>query len=102
MSLSSRENGGGSAEGDRHGDGDGELMGYGEGEGDGGSAGAPRRRFLVSGSRDKTVKLWNATVGQCLMTFVSFFLRFYGVFSHKYVGWLNRKSALQGVVMAGF
>lgn len=28
-------------------------------------------RFVVSGSRDKTVKLWNATVGQCLMTFVS-------------------------------
>lgn len=26
-------------------------------------------RFVVSGSRDKTVKLWNATVGQCLMTF---------------------------------
>lgn len=32
---------------------------------------APGWRFLASGSRDKTVKLWNATVGQCLMTFVS-------------------------------
>ena len=30
------------------------------------------RRFVASGSRDKTVKLWNATVGHCLMTFVSF------------------------------
>ncbi|CAM9662975.1 unnamed protein product [Ascophyllum nodosum] len=27
------------------------------------------RRFVASGSRDKTVKLWNATVGHCLMTF---------------------------------
>ncbi|CAN0428857.1 unnamed protein product, partial [Scytosiphon promiscuus] len=30
-----------------------------------------RGRFIVSGSRDKTVKLWNASVGLCLMTFVS-------------------------------
>lgn len=29
------------------------------------------RRFVVSGSRDMTVKLWNASVGNCLMTFVS-------------------------------
>ncbi|CAN0474420.1 unnamed protein product, partial [Ectocarpus sp. 12 AP-2014] len=38
-----------------------------------GSAGgrAVRRRFVASGSRDKTVKLWNASVGHCLMTFVS-------------------------------
>ncbi|CAM9644761.1 unnamed protein product [Ectocarpus sp. 12 AP-2014] len=34
-----------------------------------GGAGAVRRRFVASGSRDKTVKLWNASVGHCLMTF---------------------------------
>ncbi|CAN0368917.1 unnamed protein product, partial [Laminaria digitata] len=34
------------------------------------SSSARAGRFLASGSRDKTVKLWNATVGQCLMTFV--------------------------------
>ncbi|CAN0556536.1 unnamed protein product, partial [Ectocarpus sp. 12 AP-2014] len=33
-------------------------------------SGAVRRRFVASGSRDKTVKLWNASVGHCLMTFV--------------------------------
>ncbi|CAN0535789.1 unnamed protein product, partial [Ectocarpus sp. 8 AP-2014] len=32
--------------------------------------GAVRRRFVAAGSRDKTVKLWNASVGHCLMTFV--------------------------------
>lgn len=40
-------------------------------EGGGGGGDGVGRRFLASGSRDKTVKLWNATVGQCLMTFVS-------------------------------
>lgn len=48
---------------------------WGEGEegGDAAGVGAGRGRFMASGSRDKTVKLWNATVGQCLMTFVSTF-----------------------------
>ena len=36
-----------------------------------GGEGVGRGRFIASGSRDKTVKLWNASVGQCLMTFVS-------------------------------
>lgn len=39
--------------------------------GEEGGEGAGRGRFMASGSRDKTVKLWNASVGQCLMTFVS-------------------------------
>lgn len=40
-------------------------------EGLAGAAAAAGWRYLASGSRDKTVKLWNATVGQCLMNFVS-------------------------------
>lgn len=39
--------------------------------GEEGGEGGGRGRFMASGSRDKTVKLWNASVGQCLMTFVS-------------------------------
>lgn len=39
--------------------------------GEEGGEGGGRGRFIASGSRDKTVKLWNASVGQCLMTFVS-------------------------------
>lgn len=42
-----------------------------EERGDAAGGRAGRGRFLASGSRDKTVKLWNASVGQCLMTFVS-------------------------------
>lgn len=44
--------------------------GEGGGMGDEGGMGAARR-FVVSGSRDMTVKLWNASVGNCLMTLVS-------------------------------
>ena len=28
--------------------------------------------FLISGSRDKTIKLWDALTGVCLLTLVSF------------------------------
>lgn len=48
-----------------------EAWGDGGVEDEGLGAGGTGRRFMVSGSRDKAVKLWNATVGQCLMTFVS-------------------------------
>lgn len=49
-----------------------EVAGGAGGEGEVGGEGGAGWRFLASGSRDKTVKLWNATVGQCLMTFVSY------------------------------